>query len=169
MVFAGFPRYQGGNELSSKVLQESLICRGLTLSTAESCTGGMLGSTLTSIPGSSGFFLGGVITYSNSVKERLLGVSSKTLAAHGAVSRETAEEMVSGARRIFGSDLAVSITGVAGPDGGTVVKPVGTVFISVTDGENTITSENHFKGDRDLVRQASVKRAISMVMEFVGV
>src|SRR5262249_38412939 len=105
------------------------LCRaqGLTLATAESCTGGLVAGRLTAIPGSSDVVLGGIVSYANEVKRDVLGVSAETLAVHGAVSAETAVEMVQGARRALGADVAVSITGVAGPDGGTPEKPVGLV------------------------------------------
>ena len=110
------------------------LCRekGVTLATAESCTGGMIGTTLTSIPGASDVFLGGIISYANSAKETLLGVPKETLASHGAVSKESAEAMAQGAQKALGATLAVSVTGIAGPGGGTAEKPVGTVYIGIS-------------------------------------
>ncbi len=104
---------------------------GLTLAVAESCTGGLLGHRITEVAGSSNYFLGGIISYSNEAKERLLGVQHQTLLLHGAVSEETAREMAQGARRALGSDLALAVTGIAGPGGGTIEKPVGLTYIAL--------------------------------------
>ena len=106
--------------------------QGLTLVTAESCTGGLVAHRITNVPGSSAYYLGGVVVYSNEMKEALLGVRHETLLAHGAVSEETAREMARGARQRLGADLAVSVTGIAGPAGGTPEKPVGLVYIALS-------------------------------------
>jgi len=105
--------------------------RGLTVAVAESCTGGLIAHRLTNVPGSSRYFLGGVVAYANEVKERMLGVRPETLRQHGAVSRETALEMARGVRRLLGADIALSATGIAGPAGGTPEKPVGLVYVAL--------------------------------------
>ena len=105
--------------------------RGLTVAVAESCTGGLIAHRLTNVPGSSAYFLGGVVAYANEVKEGVLGVRSETLRRHGAVSQETALEMARGVRRLLGADIALSATGIAGPTGGTPEKPVGLVYVAL--------------------------------------
>ncbi len=150
---------------SRDALHEMLLEKGTTVSVAESCTGGLIGYILTERPGSSGFFIGSAVTYSNDSKEKVLGVSHETLVKHGAVSPETSVEMVRGARELFESDYAVSVTGIAGPDGATDNKPVGLVYISVTDGNRTLTKEEHFKGDREHIRRSTAEKAISMLLE----
>ena len=108
-----------------------LLQHHLTLATAESCTGGLIGHRLTNVPGSSEYFLGGIIAYANAIKEHVLGISPQTLDSHGAVSAETALEMARGARHVLGVDLAVSVTGIAGPGGGTDEKPVGLTYVAL--------------------------------------
>jgi len=149
----------------AKALIEALKAKGLTMSAAESCTGGMIGCTITSEPGSSEVFLGSAVTYSNESKETILGVKSSTLAEHGAVSEETAREMVLGSVRVYGSDLAVAVTGIAGPGGATPDKPVGLVYIAVADGPRAIVSRNVFKGDRQSVREQTASEAMRMLRE----
>lgn len=143
----------------------TLIDRGLTLACAESCTGGMLGSRLTSISGSSAAFRGGLITYADTAKIDLLGVDPALLAAHGAVSAPVAEAMARGARDRLGADIGVSITGVAGPEGGTPEKPVGLVYIGLCTAGETLSRENHFIGLRETIRQRSTQVALQMVRE----
>ena len=118
-----------------------LQAQGLTCATAESCTGGGVGSAITAVPGSSAVFAGGVISYANSVRERVLGVAPETLATVGAVSAETAAQMAAGARRLLGTDLAVSVTGIAGPDGGSDAKPVGLVWFGLATAAGTRTEK----------------------------
>jgi nicotinamide-nucleotide amidase len=142
-----------------------LIERGKTLAVAESCTGGGLGARLTSIPGSSAAFLGGIISYSNEVKERLLGVPEELLAEHGAVSAPVAGAMARGARERLGADYALSITGVAGPDGGTESKPVGLAYVGLAGPNGVRTTENHFIGIREDVRRRSTQVALQMLRE----
>ncbi|HEY7729907.1 MAG TPA: CinA family nicotinamide mononucleotide deamidase-related protein [Gaiellaceae bacterium] len=137
--------------------------RGLTIGTAESCTGGLVAARLTSVPGSSAAFRGGVVAYSNDVKERELGVPADVLEAHGAVSAETAAAMTAGARERLGVDVAVSVTGVAGPDGGTAEKPVGLVFLHAggPGGEQALRFE--LPGERELIRSRSTVAALHLV------
>lgn len=151
------------------LLAEYLRAHGKTLSLAESCTGGWISQLVTSRPGSSEYFLGCAVVYSNQAKENILGVSHETLLAHGAVSEETAKEMAHGARRVFGSDIAASVTGIAGPGGATEEKPVGLVCIAATDGVNTVSSINRFGGDRTMVREASVAAAIRDLLALLEV
>ncbi|HMM56759.1 MAG: CinA family protein [Xanthomonadales bacterium PRO7] len=138
--------------------------RGATLVTAESCSGGWIAKTLTDIAGSSAWFECGVVAYSYEAKEALLGVRPETLEEHGAVSRETAIEMVSGALARYGATVAVAVTGIAGPSGGTADKPVGTVWISWKRRGGYAQAELfHFDGDRDAVRRQTVASALAGV------
>jgi nicotinamide-nucleotide amidase len=138
-----------------------LEARGLKLSCAESCTGGWLGKCLTDRPGSSAWFEFGFITYGNNAKQKLLGVREATLAAHGAVSQQVAQEMASGARRVSGADLAVAITGIAGPAGGTADKPVGTVWFAWAGPDGLLGAElREFPGGRAAIRSQAVAAAL---------
>jgi len=148
-------------------LVEALLSKGLRMSAAESCTGGLLGAEITSIPGASAVFLGSAVTYSNESKMSVLGVRESTLEAHGAVSTDTAREMAKGSVRAYGSDVAVSITGIAGPGGGTDEKPVGTVCMAVSDGEREVATKFNFKGGRSSVREQSVSEACRLLQQFV--
>lgn len=145
-----------------------LQAQGLTCATAESCTGGGVGSAITAVPGSSAVFAGGVISYANAVKERVLGVAPETLATVGAVSAETAAQMAAGARRLLGTDLAVSVTGIAGPDGGSDAKPVGLVWFGLATAAGTRTEKCLFCGDRAHVREQAVIHALGMLTVAVG-
>ena len=140
-----------------------LIHYGLTITTAESCTGGLVAGTLINAEGISASFKEGFITYSNEAKVRYLGVSEKTLENRGAVSRECALEMAEGAARNTGADVAVAVTGIAGPDGGTAEKPVGLVYIACTMQGKTVVKRCHFGGDRAGVRNAAVKEALDIL------
>jgi nicotinamide-nucleotide amidase len=139
------------------------------LVSAESCTGGWIGKVLTDIPGSSAWYLGGVISYSNTLKQSLLGVLSSTLAQHGAVSEQTAREMAIGALETFGGHVAVAVTGIAGPEGGQPGKPVGTVWFAwawhASDEIETRVLMETFAGDREAVRRQTVARALSEVLK----
>ena len=137
--------------------------RGLTLATAESCTGGLVAARLTAIPGSSDVFRGGVVAYSNDVKEDELGVPRELLEAHGAVSAEAAEAMARGARERFGADLGVSVTGVAGPGGGTEEKPVGLVFLHAAGPDDEEARRIDLPGDRDMIRGRATAAALHLV------
>jgi nicotinamide-nucleotide amidase len=137
--------------------------RGWTLATAESCTGGLVGAALTARAGASDAYVGGVIAYSNDAKRSRLGVLDETLQAHGAVSAETAVSMAAGARRALDSDVAVSVTGVAGPGGGTPEKPVGLVYISVEAPDGGVTEKLQLEGDRDSIRTEATFAALRLL------
>jgi len=140
-----------------------LRAQGLTCATAESCTGGGVGSAITSVAGSSAVFAGGVISYSNDVKNRVLGVSADDLARVGAVSAEVAAQMAAGVRRLMDVDLAVSLTGIAGPDGGSADKPVGLVWFGLATRDGVRTEKAIFRGDRAKVREQAVMHALGML------
>ena len=144
-------------------LVELLKAQGLTCATAESCTGGGVGAAITAVPGSSAVFLGGVISYANAVKKGVLGVSPETLATVGAVSSETAAQMADGVRRLLKADLAVSVTGIAGPDGGSAEKPVGLVWFGLATPGGVRTEKAVFAGDRAAVRAQAVTHALGML------
>jgi len=147
-----------------EVLVGSLLReRKATLAVAESCTGGLLGARLTSIPGSSQYFSGGFITYSNALKTEMVGVPVATLERFGAVSPETAEAMAAGARDRTGATYAVSITGVAGPDGGTEEKPVGLVYLGIAGPEGTAVTQRRFIGDRERIRVFTTQAALDLL------
>ena len=136
----------------------------ITVAAAESLTGGNVSARIIAISGSSGYFLGGIVAYSNAAKASLLGVSEETLATRGAVSAECAREMAAGARRAFGADLAVSTTGIAGPGGATERKPVGLVYIAFASSDGVTTEEFHFPGGRAVVTDASAEAALLMLL-----
>ena len=140
-----------------------LISCGYTISTAESCTGGLLGHRFTNVPGSSTYYLGGVVSYSNDMKIKTLGVEENTLQEFGAVSKQTATEMAQGVRDSFGSDLAIGVTGIAGPDGSTAEKPVGLVYITLVHNDTVWAKEFKFFTDRKLNKQLSSQVALNMV------
>jgi nicotinamide-nucleotide amidase len=152
--------------IEARVLE---LCRsrGWTLGTAESCTGGLVAARLTGIPGSSDVFRGGVVAYANEVKEGELGVPAELLAEHGAVSPEVAEAMARGARERLGVDVAVSVTGIAGPDGGTEEKPVGLIYLHAEGPNGGIGREFSFPGDRPSIRARSVVGALHLVRRLV--
>lgn len=138
-----------------------LTAQGKTLATAESCTGGWIAKTITDVPGCSAWFDRGFVTYCNKAKQDMLGVPEQTLASHGAVSEQTARAMVAGALAHSDADCAVAVTGIAGPDGGSLDKPVGTVFIAwLTRGEETTVVRKDFLGNREQVRVETVKTAL---------
>ena len=161
--------------MSSLLIQkaEKLVAlakqKNITIGTAESCTGGLIGATLTSVSGASAVFWGGIISYDNRVKETVLGVSHQTLSTVGAVSEDCALQMAKGAYRTLGTSFSVSVTGIAGPTGATPTKPIGTVFIAVADKNGqAFCTENHFDGDRDAVRMQTVEKAIELLTEAVN-
>ena len=149
---------------TAEKLVERLGKLGKTCGTAESCTGGGIGSAITAVPGSSAVFMGGIISYDNSVKQSVLGVSPETLATVGAVSPETAEQMAIGACKVLKVDYAVSVTGIAGPGGGSAEKPVGLVWFGVATPTGTKTEKRVFPGDRAQVRAATVEHALSLLL-----
>jgi PncC family amidohydrolase len=152
----------------AETVGQLLRARGQTVATAESCTGGLIGDALTDIPGSSDYFLGGIIAYADSVKQGVLGVRPGTLSVLGAVSEETAMQMARGARRMLGADYALAVTGIAGPSGGTRHKPVGLVYIALI-GPDIERCERHvWPGGRLANKQASARRALQMLIEHLG-
>ncbi len=148
--------------LSSDVLK---ALAGKTLATAESCTGGGIGSALTAIPGSSEVYIGGVISYTNSVKETVLGVDSGILEQYGAVSAQVAQCMAAGVRKLLNADVAVSVTGLAGPGGDDYGNPVGTVYIGYCDMGKTFAEKFSFSGNREAVRNQAIQAALKLILE----
>jgi PncC family amidohydrolase len=141
---------------------------GRTVAVGESCTGGAVCEALTAIPGSSAYFLGGVVAYENRSKTRDLGVDPSLLDRHGAVSEEVAVAMAEGARRRFGAGVGIGTTGIAGPGGGSPEKPVGTVCIGLTSEEVRLSHRLLLPGDRDAVRRQTVERALEALLAFLG-
>ena len=139
--------------------------RGKTLVTAESCTGGGIGAALTAVSGSSAVYKGGIISYCNEVKHRVLGVEQQLLDTLGAVSGPVAEQMAAGARRVLDADIAVSVTGLAGPGGDEYGNPVGTVFIGYCDEKKLLVKEFHFSGSRDEVRGQAICAALELILQ----
>lgn len=152
---------------SEERLAAVLVDRNLTLAAAESCTGGGLSHLLTTIPGASAFFIGGIIPYQNDVKIQWLGVPRETLLNHGAVSSQTATAMAEECRYRFKADIAVSITGIAGPSGGSPKKPVGQVHIAVATETRTHVVEYQFPGDRAQVRDSAISAALKLILEAI--
>ena len=146
-------------------LQGICLGRGVTVALAESCTGGLVAATVTSVPGSSGYFLGGVVSYSNSAKEAFLDVPAAALAAHGAVSAQVAKAMAVGAQARFASTLAVGVTGIAGPDGGSDEKPVGLTYVALAKGDAADVRRFAFGGDRAANREAGTRAALEWLIE----
>ena len=152
------------DELASRVI-EIFREKGLSLALAESCTGGMIAETITNVAGASDIFYGSAVTYVNSAKEHILGVSHETLENNGAVSSECAEEMACGARRVYGADVAMSVTGIAGPGGGSEAKPVGTVWFGLATKDGAETFRRRFDGDRAAVRRQTVEEVLRRLAE----
>ena len=148
--------------LSAKVLT---ALAGKRLATAESLTGGGIGQAITSVSGASAVFAGGIISYTNEVKHKVLGVPVETLNTCGAVSAPVAQAMAQGARNVIGADVAVAVTGLAGPDGDEFGNPVGTVFIGYADGHTAFAREYHFEGDRARVREQTIEAALALILE----
>jgi PncC family amidohydrolase len=150
-----------------QIVGQLLTEQGLTIAVAESCTGGLIAHQLTNVPGSSTYFVGGVVAYSNQVKERVLGVSGETLSAYGAVSEECAREMARGARRIFGTDVAISSTGIAGPTGGTPQKPVGLVYVALSAQGLECCERHLWRGDRLENKRQTCEAALEMLRQYL--
>jgi nicotinamide-nucleotide amidase len=159
-------------EKLARVLVEELTAAGKAVSTAESCSGGWVAKAITDIAGSSAVFHYGIVSYSNGAKESMLGVQNRTLEEHGAVSKAVVIEMAEGVLNLSGADIAVAVSGVAGPSGGSEQKPVGMVWFAwtVRDGSKlrSTTSCEHFAGDRDLVRELTVVHALQGVRERIA-
>jgi PncC family amidohydrolase len=145
-----------------------LRARGLTLALAESCTGGLIGNLITDVAGSSDYFLGSAVTYANSAKENILGVRHETLLAYGAVSAETAAAMAQGARRLYGADVAASVTGIAGPGGETPGKPTGLTFIHLSAADAEIGERHVWDSDRMGNKRLSAEAVMRLVMRYLS-
>ena len=151
------------NELCAFELVALLREKGLTLATAESCTGGGIGHAVTAVSGSSAVYLGGVVSYANAVKNRILGVPEDVLVTYGAVSEPTARAMAEGVRALIRADVAVSVTGIAGPASDDTNKPVGLVYIGVSTASGTLVKEHHFSGNREEIRMQTIRTALEQV------
>ena len=149
----------------SERLQAVCLELGLRVALAESCTGGRVGDALTDVPGSSGYVAGGIVAYEDAAKETLLGVPRETLAAHGAVSAQVAVAMAEGARARFGTDLAVAVTGIAGPGGASAGKPVGLTYVAVADAAGAAVRRFTWQGDREANKAASAEAALELLLE----
>ena len=148
-----------------RMIGKLLLQRGWRIALGESCTGGLVGHRITQVPGSSQYLLGGVIAYSNYAKQTLLRVSPQTLAAHGAVSEQTALEMAIGARRVLAAEVGLSVTGIAGPGGGTQEKPVGLTWFAVSTPNGDRTACNIWPGDREQNKAESAEAALTLLLE----
>ncbi|TKB27324.1 CinA family nicotinamide mononucleotide deamidase-related protein [Desulfopila sp. IMCC35006] len=159
--------YGCDRESMEKVVGKLLLENNLKLAVAESCTGGMICQKITNSPGSSAYLLGGVVSYSNSLKVIYLSVSPEALEQHGAVSREVAEEMAVGVRAKSGADIGLAVTGIAGPDGGSVEKPVGTVYIAIATSEENWVTKFHFQGDRNEIREITAQSGLDLIRKYL--
>ncbi|HQP91268.1 MAG TPA: CinA family protein [Candidatus Omnitrophota bacterium] len=148
-----------------RTIAQIITKKKLTVSVAESCTGGLVSHSLTNIPGSSKYFMLGIVAYSNESKQKLVGVSEETLRKHGAVSKETALELARNIKHIAGTNIGIGITGIAGPSGGTPTKPVGTVFISVSIGHHDFFKKFQFSGKREIVKKKTKDAALNLLNE----
>ena len=156
--------YESLVKKTGKLLFES----GLTIATAESCTGGLIGHLLTSIPGSSLYYLGGIISYNNTIKTEILGVTKVTLAKFGAVSHECVKQMAAGVRELMKSSISLAVSGIAGPDGGSPEKPVGTVFFALADENGVDSVKFFFNGDRSDIKYKSAETALGLICKAVA-
>jgi nicotinamide-nucleotide amidase len=156
-----------GARRMEEVLGETLRKRRLTISVAESCTGGLIGHLLTNVPGSSDYFVGGMIVYSNESKIGLLGVSSEILGTHGAVSDPAVQEMAKGVRERLDSDIGLSVSGIAGPEGGTIEKPVGTVHIGLAANDKVLSGKYRFQGTREEIKLNTAMMALDWARRYL--
>lgn len=168
MTADGYGAGARAHELAQR-LGAAAVAGGLRVATAESCTGGLLAATLTDLPGASDYFVGGAVAYADDVKVRGLGVDPLDLERHGAVSETVAQRMAVGACGRFAADLAMAVTGIAGPGGGTPEKPVGTVWMAVRSPDGSATARRmRFDGDRSSVRARSVEEVLSMALDVIA-
>ncbi len=154
-------------ESLEKVIGRLLTEQKLTIALAESCTGGLVAHRLTNVPGSSAYFIGGVVSYANEAKERVLGVNRQTLQEHGAVSEETAREMARGVRRLLRTNVALAVTGIAGPGGGSPEKPVGLTYIALATDDLERCERYLWRGDRWANKEHSAEAALGMLREYL--
>ncbi len=154
---------EGIPEKISLLLEE----KHLKVATAESCTGGLIGDTITNIPGNSEYYEGGIVSYSNDMKIKFLGVDERILAEYGAVSEQTAREMADGVRRVTGVDIGIATTGIAGPGGGTEKKPVGLVYISISTSEATEVKKHIFHGNRRENKEQACRAALTILLNYL--
>lgn len=162
------PELDPGLSDLAALVQARCLATGRTVATAESCTGGLVAAALTSIPGASGHVVGGIVVYADRAKERLLGVAPELIASHGAVSAEVADAMAVGARDRLGVDVAVAVTGISGPDGGSDAKPVGLTFIAVADAAGSRVERHVWSGDRAANRRESTVAALRLLIARLG-
>ena len=155
------------NKTVAEVLGTELLERELTVACAESCTGGNLAHRIVQVPGSSAYFLGSVVSYSNDVKANVLGVPRSLISSHGAVSKDVVESMALGVSKLMRTDCAIATSGIAGPDGGTKYKPVGTVWIAVKYGDTIVSECLHFKGDRNEVIESATNHGMVMLINLL--
>lgn len=160
--------YASNEERLEVVVGRLLRQRKLTLATAESCTGGLIGHRITDVPGSSDYYLGTLVAYAAQIKQRLLQVKPQTLRRYGQVSAETAREMAQGVRRVFHASLGVSVTGIAGPGGGSLDKPVGLVYVGLADAQGSWVEQHTWDGDRRRNKSLSAEAALDLIRRYVG-
>lgn len=153
---------------SEDILFEKLLNKNMTVTSAESCSGGLISGRIVNVAGVSAVFPGGFVTYANEAKVKLLHVNEETLNKYGAVSSFVAHEMAVGAKTVMGTDCAIAVTGIAGPDGGTKEKPVGLVYIATLCGEKELITENHFSGSRMEIRNQVAEKAIKQLTGMLG-
>jgi nicotinamide-nucleotide amidase len=157
-----------GEKSIETVIGDLLVQKGLTIAVAESCTAGFFSKRITDVSGSSRYFVGGIVSYSNEIKKNILGVADRTLKKYGAVSKQTAQEMARGVQKRFAAEITISITGIAGPDGGSEEKPVGTVYICLyRPPDKVIIDKNVFPGDREGIRRRSVNKAFFILQKYL--